>query len=679
MLITIGSMGLQTFLPTVLASGFDVSLALATSALTAYLLGGTAGILVGGFLAARTARHDRVAAGGMLAGAVLLCIVAAVGASPPLLLPVFALIGCVLGATGPSRDLIVRGATQKGAAGRVYGFVYSGLDLGGIIGPVALGFLLDHGMAREVFFAVAACSRASASARSFRCGAPPSGPDGAGASGDMKPMDLGIAGPRALVCASSRGLGRACAQALAGGRRVRRRRTGTAAAHGRRDPRRDRRGVTAVVGASRTEAGRRRCSTRAPIPTSSSTTTAGRRPALRGPGSRALARRARGQPAGARADDPRRSSRACARAAFGRIVNVTSAMVKAPHAAMGLPTARAAASPPSARDSRAKSRATTSRSTTCCPSASTPIASASWRSCARRAAASRWSRRRGDGGGRSPPAASARPRNSAPRAPSCAAPTRASSRPEPVGRRGLLPGHVAVFGTPEHDRSLLLDHANGHKITIYLGRNRASAPGAARQHRPRRTVRPGFPRDLADNRIPAIVDHAPADGGGPLSLMESARSSSIWPRSGPVPAHRPAGPMGVPAVAVLADGRAGTHGRAEPPLQWQRAREDSLCDRPLCARDRPALCCAEQEARRSRVRRRRLLDRGHCLLSVDTAGAAAAGHRRLSHLARWKAAIAARPAVQRAYAFARTINVGPAGADAKARAILYGQSKDTVR
>jgi len=154
---TIGGIGLQTFIPTVLASGFDVGLALATSALTAYLLGGTAGILAGGFLAGRTARHDRVAATGLLLGAVVLGVVAAGWVPPPLLLPVFALIGFVLGATVPSRDLIVRGAAPKGATGRVYGFVYSGLDLGGIIGPVGLGFLLDQGHAREVFFAVAAC------------------------------------------------------------------------------------------------------------------------------------------------------------------------------------------------------------------------------------------------------------------------------------------------------------------------------------------------------------------------------------------------------------------------------------------------------------------------------------------------------------------------------------------
>ena len=59
---------LQTFLPTALNAAFDVPLAIATSALTAYLLGGTAGIVAGGFLAARSARHDRVAGGGLPRG-----------------------------------------------------------------------------------------------------------------------------------------------------------------------------------------------------------------------------------------------------------------------------------------------------------------------------------------------------------------------------------------------------------------------------------------------------------------------------------------------------------------------------------------------------------------------------------------------------------------------------------
>jgi len=152
---TMASVGLQTFLPSALNSGFAVPLVLAATAVTAYLLGSTGGIITGGFLAARTERHDIVAAAGLLAGASLLASVAFTGISGAMVVPMFALIGFVIGSTGPSRDLIVRNATPKGAAGRVYGFVYSGLDLGAMVGPVWFGLMLDHGMGREMFYVVA--------------------------------------------------------------------------------------------------------------------------------------------------------------------------------------------------------------------------------------------------------------------------------------------------------------------------------------------------------------------------------------------------------------------------------------------------------------------------------------------------------------------------------------------
>lgn len=154
---TMAGLGLQTFLPTTLATGYDVPLLLATSALTAYLSGGLIGILAGGFLAAKTERHDRVAATGLFSAAALLIGVAAGTLPLPLVLPLFATVGFALGVTGPSRDLIVKSATPKGAAGRVYGFVYSGLDLGGTVGPVVFGFMLDHALAHELFYAIAAC------------------------------------------------------------------------------------------------------------------------------------------------------------------------------------------------------------------------------------------------------------------------------------------------------------------------------------------------------------------------------------------------------------------------------------------------------------------------------------------------------------------------------------------
>jgi MFS family permease len=153
---TAAAVGLQTFLPSALNAGLAVPLVVATSAVTAYLLGGTAGIVLGGFLAVRTTRHDRVAATGLFLGAALLALISAKAVPMPWIVPVFVVIGVFIGATGPSRDLIVRNATPKGAAGRVYGFVYSGLDLGAMLGPVWFGMMLDHGLAREVFFVIGA-------------------------------------------------------------------------------------------------------------------------------------------------------------------------------------------------------------------------------------------------------------------------------------------------------------------------------------------------------------------------------------------------------------------------------------------------------------------------------------------------------------------------------------------
>ena len=153
---TMASVGLQTFLPSALNVGFAVPLGLATSAVTAYLLGATAGIAAGGYLATRTSRHDRIAATGLLVGASLVALVAAGLVTLALIIPLFVLVGFAVGTTGPSRDLIVRNATPKGAAGRVYGFVYSGLDLGATVGPIWFGLLLDHGQPRQVFFAVSA-------------------------------------------------------------------------------------------------------------------------------------------------------------------------------------------------------------------------------------------------------------------------------------------------------------------------------------------------------------------------------------------------------------------------------------------------------------------------------------------------------------------------------------------
>ncbi|HEX8740959.1 MAG TPA: MFS transporter, partial [Casimicrobiaceae bacterium] len=147
---TMATIGIQTFLPATLNAAFAIPLIVATSAVTAYLLGGTAGIVAGGFLAVRTTRHDRVAATGLLCGAMLVALVAAGAIGSAAAVSAFALAGFSIGVTSPSRDLIVRNATPKGASGRVYGFVYSGLDTGSMLGPLWFGLMLDHHLARQV-------------------------------------------------------------------------------------------------------------------------------------------------------------------------------------------------------------------------------------------------------------------------------------------------------------------------------------------------------------------------------------------------------------------------------------------------------------------------------------------------------------------------------------------------
>jgi MFS family permease len=152
---------LQNFGVAAMKEQFAVGTGLASAGLTAYILGSAAGMLAGGFLVARTSRHDLVAAAGFAVGS-LNALLIALGAIPGAMLPVvLALSGLAVGVTYPSRDLIVRAATPPGAIGRVYGFVYSGLDVGSLATPVLCGWLMDHGLPQGVFYIVCGCTCAA--------------------------------------------------------------------------------------------------------------------------------------------------------------------------------------------------------------------------------------------------------------------------------------------------------------------------------------------------------------------------------------------------------------------------------------------------------------------------------------------------------------------------------------
>ena len=155
-LLTASTSGIQTFAVPALGAIYHAPLVLATGALTVYLFGNASGVLTGGFLADRATRHDLVAAAGVLCAATLTLLLAS-GALPlGKVSLVMALTGFSMGVTAPSRDMLVRAATPRGSSGKVFGFVYSGLDVGSLIAPPVYGWFLDRGEPRAMFVVIAA-------------------------------------------------------------------------------------------------------------------------------------------------------------------------------------------------------------------------------------------------------------------------------------------------------------------------------------------------------------------------------------------------------------------------------------------------------------------------------------------------------------------------------------------
>lgn len=139
----------QSFAPSILRNLYGVSVEAATLTISAYMLCGAVGMLVGGFVAAygQSLRwsSDRVVAVSMTAGSLLLllCATGWLGASGTMV--ALAATGFAVGVGGPSRDMMIKKATPKGATGRVYGTVYAGLDVGFALSPLVFGAFMDRG------------------------------------------------------------------------------------------------------------------------------------------------------------------------------------------------------------------------------------------------------------------------------------------------------------------------------------------------------------------------------------------------------------------------------------------------------------------------------------------------------------------------------------------------------
>jgi MFS transporter, FSR family, fosmidomycin resistance protein len=155
-LLAMMSSGLYNYSVVALGALYGTPVTTANAALTGNLLLSAAGVLVGGLLVTRTKHHGLLATLGLSAMALSVLLVALVDLSSLALIAAMSLAGLFSGVIMPSRDMIVREVTPPGSFGKVFGFVTTGFNIGGIVSPLIFGAVMDHGSPRMVFLLVAA-------------------------------------------------------------------------------------------------------------------------------------------------------------------------------------------------------------------------------------------------------------------------------------------------------------------------------------------------------------------------------------------------------------------------------------------------------------------------------------------------------------------------------------------
>ncbi|MCC7122538.1 MAG: MFS transporter [Gammaproteobacteria bacterium] len=154
-IVAAAASGVQNFAPTVFAALYTIGVTEAALSITVFMLASAAGMFAGGWLVHRQRRLERNIALAFGLSAVGATLIGLAWLTPLLAFVAIAAMGFGNGLSGPSRDMLIRSATPRGATGRVYGVVYSGLDLGIAVGPLLFGRLLDAGRHGAVFLGIA--------------------------------------------------------------------------------------------------------------------------------------------------------------------------------------------------------------------------------------------------------------------------------------------------------------------------------------------------------------------------------------------------------------------------------------------------------------------------------------------------------------------------------------------
>ncbi|MCF8199775.1 MAG: glutathione S-transferase N-terminal domain-containing protein [Sulfuritalea sp.] len=221
---------------------------------------------------------------------------------------------------------------------------------------------------------------------------------------------------------------------------------------------------------------------------------------------------------------------------------------------------------------------------------------------------------------------------------------------------------------------------NGHKITMFLEETGLPHRVVPINISAGEQFAPEFLKISPNNRIPAMVDHEPADGGPPLALFESgAILLYLADKSGQFIAQDLRGrnetlqwlfwQMGGLGPMAGQNHHFGTYAPEKIPYAIERyvketARLYAVLDKQLTGRDFIA---------------------GNYSIADMACYPWIVPHKRqgqnlddFPQLKRWFESIRQRPATERAYALATRINPDPAMTD-EAKRVLFGQDATTVR
>ncbi|MGE5088988.1 MAG: glutathione S-transferase N-terminal domain-containing protein [Candidatus Levyibacteriota bacterium] len=221
---------------------------------------------------------------------------------------------------------------------------------------------------------------------------------------------------------------------------------------------------------------------------------------------------------------------------------------------------------------------------------------------------------------------------------------------------------------------------NGHKITMFL-----EETGLAYTLKPVNISKgeqfaPEFLAVAPNNRIPAIVDHAPTIPGDPLSLFESgAILLYLADKTGQlIPADPRKRWECIQWLFWQMAGLGPMAGQTHHFVHYAPEKIPYAIDRYV--RETGRLYAVLDH----RLRGRDYITGEYSIADIACYPWVQPERQRqdideFPDLKRWKESIAARPATQRAYAIAKTVNVAPSVRDEQSRKILFGQDSHTVR